>query len=234
MKKIKAYMDKNNIICPCFSVYIELAGYEQSEQIEELKAYADVAKILGSPYLHHTIASECQFPEKIVPIREEKFNKGIKAVRQIYDYAESIGIKTIYEDQGYCFNGVEWFSKFLNEVERDVGVVADFGNIYESKNDIVDFVKAFSERICHVHFKDVLINDENTDGTGLFTLNGRIMHDGVEFGTGSVDFEGGMKVLKEAGYDGYYSIEYGVSRDEDEVKIENAVNFVKEIVNKWK
>ena len=55
-KELKAYASEKGITFPCVSVGISLVDDDRTEAIETLKRYADVAKILGSPFLHHTIA----------------------------------------------------------------------------------------------------------------------------------------------------------------------------------
>ena len=90
--------------------------------------------------------------------------------------------------------------------------MADFGNIHQSKDSIEDFINAFSDRIVHVHLKDVIMKNDNEDGKGLLSLSGLYMNE-VQIGKGSVNFEKCIGILKTIGYDGYYSIECGASSD---------------------
>lgn len=226
-REMRAYADSKSVKFSCFSVFCNLVGDDADEAIERVKAYADVAAILGSPFLHHTIVCETQMPEKVVPNSTEYFPKGIAAVREIYDYAQTRGVRTIYEDQGYLFNGVENFGRFLDEVERDVGVVADFGNIAQAGEDVVGFIKAFSPRVCHVHIKDVHMEPEN-NGSGLKTLDNRYMYE-VKLGTGDVKMTESVALLKAAGYDGYYSIE-SCGRTNDPSEITEMLAFVSNLL----
>lgn len=210
-EKIRAYADSKGVSFPCFSVFVEFAS--DAETTQKLKGYADVAKILGSPYLHHTIVGEFENCEKILPYKEEYYQKGVAAVREVYDYAESIGIKTIFEEQGYVFNGISGFGRFLNDVNREVCVVADFGNIYESNDDLLAFIDAFGDRVVHAHIKDVILKDENSDGKGFSTLSGKFMY-AAEVGKGIVKIKEAVDALKKAGYDGYYGLEFGIDSDD--------------------
>ena len=227
-KRMKAYADEKNIIFPCFSVFVDFSRDNFNDLVEKLKGYARVAKIIGSPYLHHTIVSECFDPDKVLPFKNEYYKKGIEGVRSVYDYAESIGIKTIYEDQGYIFNGVEGFGNFLTDVNRDVGVVADFGNVYESCDNITDFIKAFKDKICHVHLKDMLVTDEMPSEICMKSLNGKNVIE-TDFGKGSVDFKGSIDLLKSINYDGYFGVEYCVY-DDNSPKYDEALEYVKKIM----
>ncbi len=217
--RIKEYADKNNIKIPCLSVYIDVStDYEQT--VENLKGYARVAKILGSPYLHHTIISECSDPNKVLSQKDELYDLGIKAVREIYDYAESIGIKTVYEDQGYVFNGINGFKKFTEDVKRDIGVIADFGNIYEADDSITDFIKTFGDKICHVHIKDMEIAEKEPEEQSMLkTLGGKFIIE-TEIGKGSVDISGGLEELKKIKYDGYLSLEFCAFDDNPQTYID--------------
>ncbi len=225
-KKIREYADSKNVVFPCFSVYMEFAPAKES--IEKLKKYANVAKILGSPYLHHTIIGEFEKSDEILPYKDEYFKKGVEAVREIYDYAQSIGIKAIYEEQGYVFNGVREFGKFLDTVERNVGVVADFGNIYESADDLLDFIKAYGNRVVHAHIKDVHLLDSNDDGKGFDSLTGKFMYE-AEPGKGIVKIKEAIDLLKSMGYEGYYGLEFGASDDNSSL-MDDSIALIKSLM----
>lgn len=222
-KKIREYADSKNVIFPCFSVFAKFAA--EKETTEKLKGYADVAKILGSPYLHHTIVGEFADPDKVLCDKEEHFQKGIIAVREIFDYAQSIGIKAIYEEQGYIFNGLEGFGRLVEEVNRDIGVVADFGNIYESRDNLLDFIEKFASKIVHAHIKDVKLLDSNEDGKGLKTTNGKYFFD-AEVGKGDAKVREGIELLKKYGYNGYWGLEFS-AKDDASPLIENSINLLK-------
>ena len=104
-KELKAYADSKGISFPCVSVGMNLVEDDRREAIETLKKYADIAKLLGSPYLHHTIALNFSDPAYIAENFETFYQRGLEAVREVFDYAATLGIRTIYEDQGFLFNG---------------------------------------------------------------------------------------------------------------------------------
>ena len=222
--RLKEYADKKGIVISCFSVFVQKA----SENVGLLKRYARLAKILGAPFFHHTIVGECRFSKRVLPQKDVLFEEGILAVREIYDYCRSLGIKAVYEEQGYIFNGVEDFGRFLKEVDREVGVVADFGNIYESKDGLPEFLEAFSHRVVHVHIKDVFLLEENADGAGMDSLSGKFFYEAVP-GQGIVDIQGAVAALKKAGYQGYYSMEYSAPQEHPE-RIVKVLDWLKEIL----
>lgn len=225
-KRIKEYAEEKGIVFPCVSIYANVFESDTKSQLQMLKGYADVAKILGSPFIHHTIVGEFEDPSKVIDYRDELMNKGIKFVREVYDYAEQKGVRAIYEDQGFVFNGVDGFGEFLSKVNRNVGVVADFGNIFQSGDCIEDFIKAFHDRFVHAHIKDVNVSDVR-NSTAYPALGGKFV-DYVAIGHGQTDIKGVIDLLRSYGYDGYFGIEYSVTDDDNPV--------IKEIfdnVDKW-
>ncbi len=226
-KKIRAYADSKNVIFPCFSVYINLVGSDAEEQLQRLKGYAEVAAILGSPYLHHTIVNDFMNPDNVIPFKEEFFEKGIEAVREIYDYAENLGIRTIYEEQGYLFNGVENFDRFLHEVDRNIGIVADFANIYQVGDTLEGFIEAYAPRMVHAHIKDITLTKTNETGEGLKTLENLYMN-AVDIGEGIIDFKKAITMLKNAGFNGYFGIEHTLKENDPMF-----MNGLLERINSW-
>lgn len=227
-KRLKFYLDEKGVIMPCLSVLIDFSKDPLEDMLTRIKGYADVAKILDCPYLHHTIIPECGDPNKVIPRKKELYERSLTAVRETYDYAEAQGVKTIYEDQGYLFNGVEGFGNFLADVNREVGVVADFGNIYQSNDGLMDFLKAFVDKVVHVHIKDVYIKDENETGKGFTTINGKFMTR-APLGEGCVPFEEAVALLKQAGYDGYYSLEDS-ARSDDSPEVDRMLAFIENLL----
>lgn len=226
-KQLREYADNKGVHFPCISLFIDLTSEDSAVQIETAKKYAQVAAILGSPYLHHTITPEIFNYNRILANKKEHFEKGVLAVREIYDYAESLGVKTIFEDQGFIFNGVENFGEFLSKVDRNVGVVADFGNVHQSKDDIETFIGAFKDRVSHVHIKDITFDENVVCGGGFPSLRGKNYTE-VEIGNGDIDFKKCLDILKGTGYNGYYALEYGAGSDDSD-SIKNVI----EKLNLW-
>lgn len=231
-KKLRKYADEKGVKIPCVSLGINLVGEDSAEQIEKAKKYADIAVILGSPYLHHTVAFYYLEPEKVLAKREHYVKKGIEAIREVYDYAKSIGIRTIYEDQGFIFNGVKGFGEIFEKSEREPGVVADFGNIAGADEKIEDFIPVFADKIVHAHVKDYVLYEKGADVAGAYPSISGVLHKEVQFGKGIVDMDKVFNSLEEIGYDGYYGLEcepFG----EDEVKtFEEEIAFVEKYIKK--
>ncbi len=224
-RRLKEYADEKGIVFPCFSVFATVSSDKEGTK-EKLKKYADVAAILGSPYLHHTIVGEYSDMKAVLDRKDELFQTGIEVVREVFDYAQSKGVRTIYEDQGFIFNGVDGFGEFLEKVGRDVGVVADFGNIYQSEDSIEDFVNAFHDKVVHAHIKNVIFTDAPTEGSSP-SLCGKHMIE-TEVDKGIIDCKVVIDLLRSYGYDGYFSLEYAVA-DDNSPFVDEAIR----LVNSW-
>lgn len=234
-RKLRCYADSKGISFPCVSVGLDLVGDDSREAIETVKRYTDIAKILGSPYLHHTIALNFSDPQLAAQNFQLFYDRGISAAREVFDYAASLGIRTIYEDQGLIFNGKETFGRFLKDVERDVGIVADFGNIQFVDEDVEGFISAFADRIVHVHAKDYLVTDSSTRGIlpGEYTSRGGRYLGGCLIGRGSVHTEVAFQALQAIGYSGLVSLEADPIGPDEESSFCKNLETITRMANIW-
>ena len=233
-KRFREYADSKGVRFPCVSVGMSLVGDNTLALTEKMKKYADVAKILGSPYLHHTIALECRDPKVIEDNRALYYKQGLEAVRAVYDYAAERGVRTIYEDQGYLFNGVSGFGEFLSDVGRDVGVVADFGNILFVDEVVEDFIPAFADRIVNVHIKDYIVTptgDGERNPKDFYSRGGNKLEDCL-FGEGVVNMEKGFAELKKIGYKGTFAMECIPLGEDPRGNLRKNIAFIDEYVKR--
>jgi sugar phosphate isomerase/epimerase len=99
--------------------------------------------------------------------------------------------------------------------------------------DYVAFIDRFSDRIYHVHMKDVGWSNVPTDA-GVFGGNlefgdQRRFWDFRSLGRGNINFEGIIRALNRIGYDGPLSIEWEDSGMDREYGAREACEFVKRI-----
>ncbi|MBQ9855533.1 MAG: sugar phosphate isomerase/epimerase [Clostridia bacterium] len=213
-KRLKEYADEMGVGISCFSMAANIVTGDRKAAIEELKGYADVAAAMGSPYLHHTLLPVLNFSELGLTFREA-MKKAVEGVREISDYAAEKGIQCLYEDQGFYFNGVQRFDDFLGKVNRNVGVVADLGNILFVGEEPEAFTARFAPLVKHVHVKDYLRKDSRWPNPGegwYIDRNGGYLR-GTVVGHGTVNFQRVFSVLQSVGYEGYFSLEYDGMED---------------------
>ncbi len=200
------------LCAPCVSKAVNLIGPDGDAAVADLKALADMTAAVGAPLLHHTLASGL----RVLPVGSASFDsvfgEVVDRTRQVADYCAQLGLRVIYEDQGFLFNGVERFERFMNAVDRDnIGVCADLGNIFFVGETPERFIGVFSNRICHVHIKDYLYKPGSAPFPGkswMRTRDGGYLRNTIP-GHGIVDNVACISVLLSAGYDGFYSFEFG-------------------------
>ena len=74
--------------------------------------------------------------------------------------------------------------------------------------------------------KDIVLKNQNDDGTGLKTLDGRYMFE-TRVGEGQADMIGAFKMLRSCGYNGAFGLEYGAADDASD-SIRKALEFIDE------
>lgn len=196
--------DKLGIALPCFSVGISVTGETVEAAVKRLKGCADAAKIMGIPLLHHTICSELRSDAPLRPF-DELLEEALPRVREVFDYAASLGIRCVYEDQGFYFNGEEHFSMFLNALDRPAGVVLDLGNIGFVHETADRFARRFADKILHVHAKDYKFFPYSPERPG-YRIDDNMLC-AVLPGDGDMRVPEALAVLKETGYAGYLMLE---------------------------
>jgi len=226
--RLGRYAKSFGLYIPCFSLGTTLVGENAKEYISLLKRAADVCSEIEIPYLHHTIYMSLSKSE--VEGREDDIREaGIEAALEVNEYAESRGVKTILEDQGMIFNGVEGYGKALARSSGRIGTVLDLGNIMFVDEWAEDFGRAFASNIDHVHLKDYLRVEKTAPQPTqkhYVTAGGNYLVP-CEFGTGSVHFEKVKALLDEIGYSGCFSMEF--DRVMDESTLDRSLKYVSDI-----
>ena len=197
---------------PCVSRAVNLNGPEGDAAVETLKALSDLTAAVGAPQLHHTLVSGLSAAPVGAPSFDEMFSQVTERAAKVAEYANSLGLRVIYEDQGFLFNGCERFARFMTAMKGcNVGVCADFGNIFFVGETPEHFIGCFSNQIFHVHVKDYLYKPATAPFPGkgwLRDRDGGYLRDTVP-GHGIVNMVACLSILEKAGYSGYYSFEFG-------------------------
>lgn len=207
-KQVRLVLDKYQLPMSCYSVYVDL--WDNPENERKMMEQVEIAAALGSPYLHHTLLP-CDKDEAAFSNYDEAVCEIVEVAARIADYADTFGLTCIYEDQGYYVNGVKGFGKFWDRMKKrckNVGICGDLGNILFVDETPQAFLEAYINDICHVHIKDYLWKD-TANCPGKYwaeTKDGNWVRDTM-IGSGVVDFEACMDILKKAGYQGCFGLE---------------------------
>lgn len=229
-RKTKQILRQRGLEMACWSVGTTV--YKAPEAVKSLMRQAEIASELECPYLHHTLLLWLA-PFEGMPSFEEGIDCAVEAAAQAARYAQPLGVKCIYEDQGLYANGVEGFGAFysrMKQITDNVGVCGDVGNSLFVDEGAEHFFEAFAKDICHVHVKDYLIRDFDT-APGRFwypTKGGRWLRETM-IGDGNVNLKRCMEILAEAGYSGTYALELGHPEPFEE-GVRQAMNYLQGIL----
>lgn len=203
-------LDKYKLPVACYSVAVNLWNNAEAEKL--LMEQIDVAHTLGAPYLHHTLLPWLVLDQDS-PSFEDAVRDVVERAVRVADYAKTKGMMCIYEDQGYYVNGVRGFRVFFEEMKKrcdNVGVCGDLGNILFVNERPEEFLREFIRDVRHVHVKDYLRKCGNTSpGRYWSSAKGNCWLRDTMVGSGVVDFETSLRILKEGGYQGRFALENG-------------------------
>ncbi|HID17750.1 TPA: sugar phosphate isomerase/epimerase [Candidatus Bathyarchaeota archaeon] len=179
----------------CLSAHTSLLNTEYGTRY--LRRAIKFADKLGAP-----IVNTSEGPKPPGMSDDDAFNLIKYTLDETLKVAKNYGIKVTVEPHGEYTTNIQGLRKILSLVDSEwLGVNFDTGNVYLSGNDPVQTLKGVVEKVIYVHVKDV--------GGALLEERGKVTGTpvGVAVGRGNVDIKGCVSALKEAGYDGVYSIE---------------------------
>ena len=200
---------------PCVSVYTHLLAVDEETLYADFAGYVAYAAALGSPYLHHTLLPGPRNADS--PSYEEVLPLILSRAERIAKMAAEAGLCCLYEPQGRYFNGEEGLGRFFAEMAArcpGVGICGDFGNSLFADWDPVDFIRVHAAHVRHVHVKDYKLLSAGADG-GMTSSRGRHLADALP-GEGDIDLATCFKTVRDAGYQGPFSLEFG--GDDETVK----------------
>ncbi len=204
---VKAALKRNGLTVSCFSAFADLVNGSY-----DLIPIIDYASELGSPYFHHTVLPELRVPS----VYDDVFDTAVKKATEIARYAEGKGITVLYEPQGLCFNGVSGLGKFAESIRKNIsiGICGDIGNSLFVDEEPSGVMSAFAKDIKHSHLKDFFYSDSEIVSPPQYRSKaGKHLCDAKLF-EGDIDIAACLKVIKESGYDSFFSLEFTASDEE--------------------
>lgn len=228
-REVKRELCQNGLSVACYSVAVTLWEEEMNpdtvtEAEKALYRYAEIAAAAGSPLLHHTLI--------MTPVQENlSFDEALRcivpAAIRVAKYAYSLGVRCIYEPQGRYFNGIERFGALYRAIKAEcpyVGVCGDAGNLLYVDESPVEFIRTYRNDILHVHIKDCAPVEMREDIPEWSISSGGVPYVDCVVGTGCIDLEACLTLLKEVGYHGAFGFENGpVEEHADGVRAGRAI-----------
>ena len=216
-ESIRKTADELDMLIICYTVGGEIY-HEESDatnaEIERLKGHVDLAVILGAPVMRHNGASKLgktgcnRSYDLLLP-------KLADAVRAVTEYAETKGIKTCVENHGFINQDSDRMERLFNAVNHDnFGLLVDFANFNCADEDPAIATSRVAPYAFHVHVKDQIVSDTLLTGeTGAGLSRAARYIYAKPLGEGTIPLERCLTIMKNWGYDGYYSLEYEAPED---------------------
>jgi len=202
------------IACMSMGARLECANWR--EWVALLKEYVEVTRALGAKLFHHTLVPTLGMLPEEMPAYRDIRPQLLEAAAEVQQYARTLGITCVYEDQGFVVNGVHDYEDFFDSLPYDnKGVVSDLGNIYFYGEGPARFTAHFLHKIRHVHVKDYLLKPGGGQFPGrmwYLSKQGDFIR-GTVLGHGVTDFVPIFRTLIRGGYDMWYSLEFDGMED---------------------
>lgn len=178
------------------------ADFLKKGTVETVKRQIDLAAVLGVKLVRHDVTSgpkDGRTFDDILPALAS-------GIREVCNYAKARGIVTTVENHGFYFQDIDKEKKLLEAVGSDnFRLLGDMGNYYCGDVDPAKAFGALAPYMAHVHAKDFFVSEK--DNGGFRSRGGKYLK-GTVIGKGDVDVPACIASLKQAGYQGYISIEF--------------------------
>ena len=224
VKRVRDHAEKVGMPLSAFSLnacVIKPTADERKRELDRIRMYMDMAHFLGIKKMRHDTCSG-QHPNGInTPEQFEKdFPVFVDAVRELADYAATLGMSTTLENHGLYVNGADRMVRLLNAVDRpNVGMTLDVGNFLCVDDRPEVAVAKCIKYADMIHLKDFYIRktERLTGVGGLFrcdagswfsTNSGLSMLRGSILAQGDLDVWETLRLIRDVGYDGYVSVEF--------------------------
>ena len=204
-------------------------------EVERICRKVDVAQILGVSCMRHDAA--WGMPEELKKHAgfEQVLPTLVEGCKRVTEYAKEKGIVTMIENHGFFCQDSERVEKIITGVADDnFGVLLDVGNFSCADENSAVATGRLAPFIKHVHAKDFHIKSGNgiNPGKGFFKSRAGNYLRGAIIGHGDIPVMQCLAIAKNAGYDGYVSVEFeGLENciDGIEIGFENLKKMIENI-----
>ena len=184
---------------------------DTDDEIERLKREVDIAAALGAPVMRHDGSGGYR--------RDARSQRGfsnalptlVRGYRAVTEYAETKGVRTAIENHGYFCQDSARVEAIINGVaHKNFGALVDIGNFMCADEDPAVAVGNLAPYAFHVHCKDFHFKKgtEFVPGEGFFGTRGGNFLRGAIIGHGVVPVVQCLRILKNSGYNGCYTVEF--------------------------
>ena len=177
-------------------------GNKRNKAVENHYKWLEAAKYLGCHSIRVNAHSEGTYDEQL------KF--AADGLYQLSDYAKQFGLNVIVENHGGLSSNGQWLSSVMKKVNLpNCGTLPDFGNFHD-----YDRYKGIAELMPYAKGVSAKSHDFDDEGNEIHT-----------------DFYRAIKIVLDAGYNGYIDVEYEgnkLSEDDGIIETTNLLEHVRD------
>ncbi len=180
-------------------------------EIERIKGKVDVAEALGARFMRHDAGWGYKDERKTYMGFNEALPVFVKGCKAVTEYAKKKGIVTMIENHGFFCQDSDRVEKIVCGVaDPNFGVLFDCGNFLCADENPVIAAGKLANYVKYVHAKDFFVRSGMLydPGCGFFRTRGGNYLRGTIIGQGDAPVKQCMEVIKNSGYDGYFSVEF--------------------------
>lgn len=182
----KEKLSRLSLSIPCLASSCDL---NSEEVMDSAKAYVDIASALGVRYIRLLGDKD---PTPSVEIHPKIIASNIL---EIAEYGQDKGVTPLIETNGFYAKTKTLGLMFSELKTKNVGILYDIHHPYRFFNENPEYtVKNIAPYIRHVHIKDSVME------------GAKVRYRMV--GEGNIPVRQIIKLLRDAGYDGFYSLEW--------------------------
>lgn len=214
-KEIRDLAEEVGIKLNNYANSADLVGYLKGatsleEEIQRIKDRVDVAVVLGVDKIRHDVAWQWTNGGRSLIDFWEGLPLFAKACREITEYAQQKGIKTMFENHGFFVQKADRCEALLETVNHpNFGLLLDMGNFICADDNHFNSVRKLAKYAFHCHAKDFYTQDYTCpDQDGWFRSDGGTLLQGCALGEGVINPVKCIAILKDSGYKGDLSLEY--------------------------
>ena len=225
-KKIRSYCKEIGLEIIAYTVGANFLVDNIDGEVAKVKHHVDVAEALGAPLMRHDVV----YKLKEGYTYKDAIEEISPLINEISNYAKEKGIKTCTENHGFVFQAPERVKELIDAVDNpNYGWLCDMGNFLCVDAEPVSSVEIAAPYAIHVHAKDFLFksgSEPRPSGFSFTTSGGNYLR-GTVVGHGVVPVKRCVDILKNAGYNGWISLEFEGAED-NLAALENGLANLKE------
>ncbi len=215
-QKVRAAADEFGMVIPAYTVAADFLSSDPEGEVERVCRKVDVAKELGAPLIRY----DASFHLRDLPgyTWEDGIDEMAPRIRRVAEYAAEQGVRACTENHGFIYQSPERVKRLIDAVgHQNYGWLVDVGNFSVVDCDNPAAVRVAAPYAFHVHAKDFILlpgpGEEKPTPAGFRRSSGGNLWRGTVLGRGNVPVAACLSALRDAGYDGWVSLEFEGTED---------------------